>query len=209
MTRSLPKSPDGIEGLRAARWIRVSDDRQAHKYGPDAQRERQDRALERYSLTDTGLAWELPGVSAYETDGEGIAKIASDPRYQDMLSRAGTDYDVLLLGYVSRSGRNAELDGMTRRRLHKAGGVMLSCAERILSTEPEWVREAADAELYSARLGIRITEGHEAKWRRHSDPPGYAALGTGDLLRNRTSFRRTLPTPMPWQRPCGCSNVTH
>jgi DNA invertase Pin-like site-specific DNA recombinase len=177
MTRSVPNELDDLEGLRAARWVRVSDDRQGDNYGPDAQRERQDRAIERYGLIDTGLAWEPLGVSGFQTDSEGIAKIEADPRYQDMLSRAGVDYDVLVIAYVSRGSRNTELQMKTRRTLHKAGAVILACKERMLSTEPGWGKEAADAEYYSEKLSIDISDGNAAKWRKHSDPPGHPGLG--------------------------------
>lgn len=162
--------------MRAARWIRVSTTEQRDNYGPDAQRERQDRAIERHGLIDTGLTWEL-AHSGYATDAAGIATIASDPRYQDMLDRAGTDYDVLLIGYVSRANRNTELQMMTRRLLHSSGAVIFACDERMLSTGPHYAREAADAESYSAKLAINISLGYEAKWRRYSDPAGWAPLG--------------------------------
>ena len=182
--RTLPRHLDDLRGLRAARWVRVSTSEQQDNYGPDSQRAQQDGAISRIGLTDTGLSWQL-AHSGYATDNDGIARIASDPRYIEMLSRAGTDYDVLLVAYVSRMSRNAELLQKTRRMLHAAGAVIFACDERMLSTDTQWIREAADAEVYSARLGVRITEGHEAKWRRYDDPPGWAALG----------YRRSVDKP--------------
>lgn len=176
MMRSLPTSPEQLQGLRAARWIRESTSGQSDNHGPEAQRRQHDAAIERYGMVDAGLTWEVTH-SGYATDAEGIAKIASDPKYQDMMKRAGTDYDVLLIGYVSRANRNAELQMMTRRLLHNKGAVILACDERMLSTNPDWVREAADAEHYSAKLAVRIKEGQEAKWHRYSDPSGWAPLG--------------------------------
>ena len=55
----LPESLDTLRGLRAARWIRESTERQTDRYGPDAQKEQQDRALERWQLVDSGLAWQV------------------------------------------------------------------------------------------------------------------------------------------------------
>ena len=55
----LPTSLDALSGLRAARWIRESTERQVDRYGPDAQGEQQDRAIERYGLLDTGIAWSV------------------------------------------------------------------------------------------------------------------------------------------------------
>jgi hypothetical protein len=185
MPRHNPNIPASLDDLfdlpperkRTARWLRVSDEKQVEKYGIDAQREMIDRVTERYGLLDTGLVYELPGVSASETDASGFAKIASDARFQDMLGRAGKEYDILIVGYVSRATRNTELDGMTRRTLHKAGAVMLACKERLLSSEPEWMSAAADAAIYTARQGTLISEGNAAKWRKYSDPPGHAPLG--------------------------------
>ena len=174
--KRLPTSPEQLRGLRAARWIRESTRRQTDNHGPEAQRQQLGRAIERYELIDTGLSWEVTH-SGYSTDAGGIAKIASDPDYLEMMRRAGTDYDVLLVGYVSRANRNTELQMMTRRQLHNKGTVILACDERIVSTDPDWIREAADAEHYSAKLAIRIREGQEAKWTRYSDPSGWAPLG--------------------------------
>ena len=51
----LPGSLDELDGLRAARWIRESTRGQYDNYGPEAQREQQDRAVERWRLADTGI----------------------------------------------------------------------------------------------------------------------------------------------------------
>ena len=58
MTR-LPRTLDDLRGLRAARWVRESTAGQTDRYGPDAQREQQDRAIERHTLADTGLSWSV------------------------------------------------------------------------------------------------------------------------------------------------------
>ena len=55
--KRLPRSVEGLRGLRAARWIRESTERQTDRFGPDAQREQQDRAIERWGLADTGRTW--------------------------------------------------------------------------------------------------------------------------------------------------------
>jgi hypothetical protein len=55
MSRSLPASLDAVGGLRAARWFRESTNGQFDNFGPDAQREQQDRAIARYGLLDAGL----------------------------------------------------------------------------------------------------------------------------------------------------------
>jgi len=57
--RSLPSSLDQLGGMRAARWFRESTASQWDNFGPDAQREQQDRAIARYGLADSGLAWSV------------------------------------------------------------------------------------------------------------------------------------------------------
>lgn len=51
--RALPRSIEDLRGLRAARWIRESTAGQVDRFGPDAQRDQQDRAIERYGLRVT------------------------------------------------------------------------------------------------------------------------------------------------------------
>lgn len=67
------------------------------------------------------------------------------------------------------------------------------------------VREAHGAEIHSRRLGERIRDGFEARYRRHADPAGSAPLG---FRRQRIHVgacfawggRRTYPTDT-WYRP--------
>lgn len=171
MTR-LPSSLDDLGGRRAARWIRESTDRQAERYGPDAQREQQDRALERFGLVDTGLAWQVAH------SGRTVARTAA---FAEMRAAAGDTFDVLLVGYVSRFARDLRTAVNARHDLHAAGAALLFCDERVLSSDEDawesWAREALEAEAYSRRLGRRVTEGYEAKFRRHRDPGGNAPLG--------------------------------
>ena len=94
MNCCLPTSLDGVAGLRAARWFRECTAGQYDNFGPDAQREQQDRAIERYGLVDTGLEWSVAAsgwTSAWRT-----------PAWEAMLgaARAGA-FDLLVVGYVS------------------------------------------------------------------------------------------------------------
>jgi hypothetical protein len=57
MKRMLPHSLDELDGMRAARWFRESTASQWDNFGPDAQREQQDRAIERLGLIDSRLEW--------------------------------------------------------------------------------------------------------------------------------------------------------
>ena len=103
----LPATVADLRGLRAARWIRESTVGQADRYGPDAQAEQQDRALERYGLVDTGLAWSV-AHSGYRKTRAGTAAIATIAQWAEMVAAAGREYDILVVGYVSRSRANRE-----------------------------------------------------------------------------------------------------
>ena len=54
----LPRFLDQIAGLRVGRWLRESTMGQWDNWGPDAQRELQERVIARYGLVDTGLVWQ-------------------------------------------------------------------------------------------------------------------------------------------------------
>jgi DNA invertase Pin-like site-specific DNA recombinase len=178
--RKLPARLEDLRGLRAARWIRESTRGQYDTYGPEAQREQQDRAVERWQLADTGIEWQVAHSGR---------TIGSTGQFREMVSRAGIDYDVLLVGYVSRFARNLRTAVNARHELHEAGASILFCDERVLSSDEseweEWAREAVEAEAYSRRLAKRISEGYAAKFRRFRDPGGQAPLG----------FRRTADRP--------------
>ena len=100
--RRLPATIEHLAGRRAARWIRESTSGQYDRYGPEAQAEMQDRAITRLGLTDSGLAWRAAhsGRTVYRS-----AEMA------DMLGSAQRgEFDVLLVGYVSRWQRNLRRD---------------------------------------------------------------------------------------------------
>lgn len=177
---NLPASIEAISGLRAARWIRESTRDQEDNFGPDSQRHQQDRAIERYGLIDTGIEWQVAHSGR---------TVASTVQFIDMLARAGRDYDVLVVGYVSRFARDLRTAVNARHDLHRAGAAILFADERILSSDEyrweEWAREAVEAESYSRKLARRIREGYAAKRRRLGEPGGRAPLG----------FRRTGRPP--------------
>lgn len=168
----MPTSLDGLTGLRVARWTRESTTGQFDAFGADAQREQQDRAIERYGLVDTGIEW---------TVAHSGRTVGTTAQFADMMARAGTDYDVLVVGYVSRFARDLRTAVNARHDLHAAGAALLFADERILSTDEdrwdEWAREAVEAESYSRKLARRIREGYAAKRRRLGEPGGRAPLG--------------------------------
>lgn len=173
MKRCLPTSLDGVAGLRAARWIRESTAGQYDNFGPDAQREQQDRAIERCGLVDTGLEWSAASsgwTSAWRT-----------PAWDAMLAaaRAGA-FDLLVVGYVSRFLRNLKQTLIAiEDHLAAAGVAVLFADERLLTSDPgdwdQFVREAHEAEAYSRKLSKRVREGYAAKRRRTGVPGGSRA----------------------------------
>lgn len=174
-TRPLPRSLSDLRGLRAARWIRESTVGQTANFGPDDQRHAGDEVIGELGLVDSGIEW-LVAHSGYRKRAGEVA-IASTEQWADMLARAGTEYDVLLIGYVSRLGRDARTLFNTRHDLHAAGAVLLVTERpRVLSSDEDawegWAREAVEAESYSRRLGKRIVEGYAAKRRRLGIPGG-------------------------------------
>jgi DNA invertase Pin-like site-specific DNA recombinase len=164
---SLPRSLDDLRGLRAARWIRESTSGQFDAFGPDAQREQQDRAVERWGLVDTGLAWQVAHSGR---------TIGSTAAFAEMMAAAGVEYDVLVVGYVSRFARDVRTAVNARHDLHAAGAAILFADERILTSDDDawdsWAREAVEAESYSRKLARRIREGYAAKRRRLGEPGG-------------------------------------
>lgn len=173
MNRCLPASLDGVVGLRAARWFRESAAGQYDNFGPDAQREQQDRAIERCGLVDTGLEWSVAAsgwTSAWRT-----------PAWEAMLAaaRAGA-FDLLVVGYVSRFLRNLKQTLIAiEDHLAAAGVAVLFADERLLTSDPnnwdQFVREAHEAEAYSRKLSKRVREGYSTKRRRLGVPGGNRA----------------------------------
>ena len=172
--RALPRSLEDLRGRRAARWIRESTAGQADNFGPDAQLEQQSRAIERWGLVDTGGAWQVAHSGR---------TIAATGQWAEMLAGAGEDWEVLVVGYVSRFARDLRTAVNARHDLHARGAVILFADERVLSSDEDewerWAREAVEAEAYSRRLAKRIREGYAAKRRRLGVPGGNKApLGT-------------------------------
>jgi hypothetical protein len=173
MKRSLPRTLDDVSAMRAARWFRESTAGQWDNFGPDSQREQQDRAIAKYDLADSGLEWSVAAsgwTSAWRT-----------PTWEAMVASAQDGaFDVLVVGYVSRFLRNLKQTLIAvEDHLHAAGVVVLFADERLLSSDPgnwdQFVREAHEAEAYSRKLSKRVGEGYAAKRRRLGVPGGNRA----------------------------------
>ena len=165
--KSLPRKIDALRGLRAASWVRESTAGQYDNFGPDAQRDQIARAVDRYGLVESGIEWLVSHSGR---------TIAATREWQDMLARAGRDYDILVVGYASRFSRDARTAFNARHDLHARGAALLFADERLLSSDDDswdyWAKEAVEAESYSRRLARRVREGYEAKRRRLGTPGG-------------------------------------
>lgn len=169
----LPNSPDDLRGRRAARWVRESTAGQYDNWGPDAQAEQADRMIERYGLTDSGIAWQSAASGRTVHLGAEFSAMLD-------AARAGA-FDILVVGYVSRFTRNLKQTLIAVDELHATGVAVLFADERILSSDADrwddFVREAHEAESYSRKLGKRIKEGLAAKRRRLGEPGGQPPYG--------------------------------
>lgn len=165
--KHLPRKLDALRGLRAASWVRESTAGQYDNFGPDAQREQIARAIDRYGLHSAGIEWLISHSGR---------TIGSTREWQDMLERAGRDYDIFVVGYASRFARDARTAFNARHDLHIRGAALLFADERLLSSDDDswdyWAKEAVEAESYSRRLARRVREGLEAKRRRLGTPGG-------------------------------------
>ena len=169
----LPTALDDLAGRRVARWVRESTAGQYDNWGPDAQRELQDRLIERTGMVDSGLVW--------QTAASGRT-VHRHPAFAAMLDAARSGaFDVLAVGYMSRFQRNLKQTLIAVDDLHAAGVAVVFADERILSTDADrwddFVREAHEAESYSRKLGKRIKEGLAAKRRRLGEPGGQPPYG--------------------------------
>lgn len=172
MKRQLPASLEAINGLRAALWVRESTSGQFDAFGPEAQREQYRIAVERFGLTSTGIEWQVAHSGR---------TIGTTAQFADMIARAGKEYDILVVGYVSRFTRNVKTAFTAREDLHAAGAAILFSDERILSSDDRswdsWARETVEAESYSRKLSRRISEGFASKKRILGEPGGEAPYG--------------------------------
>ncbi len=192
--RRLPATIEDLAGRRAARWVRESTAGQFDRYGPEAQAEMQDRAIARLGLVDSGLAWRAAhsGRTVYRS-----------AEMVDMLGSAQRgEFDVLLVGYVSRWQRNLRRTlELLEDTLHPAGVPVYFCDEEILSSsERHWdqlVDEAKDAERYSRRQSRRIKEGYASKLAKERDPGGRPPYG---FRRNAAKLLEPDPERLPTVR---------
>ena len=172
--RHLAVTVDELRGKRAARWVRESTPGQFDRYGPEAQRELQDQAIASLGLIDTGLEWRAAhsGRTVYRSS-EMAGMMAAAER---------GEFDVLLVGYVSRWQRNLRQTlNLLEDQLHPAGVALYFADEEILSSnDRHWdqlVDEAKDAERFSRKHSRRVHEGYASKLTKEHDPGGHPPYG--------------------------------
>ncbi len=134
-------------------------------------------------MVDTGIAWQVAHSGR---------TIGSTSQFADMLARAGRDYDILVVGYVSRFTRDLRTAVNARHQLHEAGAALLFADERVLSSDESawenWARETVEAEAYSRRLARSVHAGYAAKIRDYADqggglvPLGFRRVGERKLI---------------------------
>jgi DNA invertase Pin-like site-specific DNA recombinase len=161
-----------LHGLRAARWLRESTEGQMDNFGPAAQRFEQDERIAEHGLIDTGIGW----VVAHSG-----GTVGQTPAFRDMLSSAGTTWDVLLVAESSRLAREVETAHMAARLIHEAGAAILFCREGWLSTDDQtwdtWARQTVEDAAYRRRLSRNSSGGYRAKWLTTGVPGGRPPLG--------------------------------
>ncbi len=193
----LPQSQDGLANLRAARWERESTKQQLGKYGPEAQREMQDRAIAELGLVDTGLSWRVAksGWSGPESMNEPPA--TRSPAFKAMVAAAQRgEYDVLLVAYTSRFIRDLALALHYRRVFHRAGVVIFMCDDGILTSDDrDWdrfVEKCKAAEVSSRDQSKNVKSGLMTKKVRYRDPGGLPPLG---FRRRKDASKLMEPDP--------------
>jgi DNA invertase Pin-like site-specific DNA recombinase len=105
-------------------------------------------------MVDTGITWQVAHSGR---------TIGTTHQFAEMLGRAGRDYDVLVVGYISRFARNLRTAVNAREQLHAAGAAIYFADEDVLSSDENawenWARETVEAEAYSRRLARAVRGG--------------------------------------------------
>lgn len=180
--KRLPRTLDDLRGLRYACWIRESTAGQFDRYGPESQERSIAAFVDRYGLVDSGVRYTVAhsGKTVWRTSE--MAALVADARARR--------FDVLVVGYFDRWQRNLRRTlELVEDELHPNGVSWAMADRRLVSTDPndwdEMIREAHEAERYSKKLAIRVTDAYAEKFHRYADPGGNPALG----------FRRSAEPP--------------
>jgi DNA invertase Pin-like site-specific DNA recombinase len=181
---ALPTTPEQLRGLRCARLLRESSEGQREKKGPAVQRRKQDRAIERLGLIDSGVerlivnsAWSGP------TGDKEPPALAS----QTMRDLVECGEPVLLVGFSSRFMRSTTDAGTLMRELHRRGTVLYICDGDLLSTRDHAtiIDKVLAGWHYSNDLSRLI---HDSQYERFIDenlPVGVPPFGFRQLDENK------------------------
>jgi site-specific DNA recombinase len=203
--RYLPASEAEFRGLRARGYLRESTEEQGQNSGPEAGRRTIAAVADQYGLV-LGPEY-LDLASGADPDAR--------PAFQQMLRDAEAGlFDLLLVPYRTRFGRNWRLDGALVSRLHEAGVAVYFCDERTLTSRPEDdIAEAVHGALGTKFLvdlsrnvhrGYRVKRFEQGRWSG-TVPIGYrmafeerwnATKGGHDLVETGQIVPDERPVPL-------------
>ncbi|MFC1947958.1 recombinase family protein [Chloroflexota bacterium] len=198
MVRNLTKSNhiqsfEDLRGLRGECYVRDSTLDQRDGFGPDIQRNNEERFALAYGII-LGDRWYTEFVS-----GRTVSKRRE---FQQIIEDARLDrFDVLLVDHTSRFGRNQadcikykeELQRLGKTVIFVSQGIISGCERDFLS---ERINETLD-EQYSRNLSRYVSEGIALK-AEHGLHIGPAPLGyKSELLSGRRERKVIDPETMP------------
>lgn len=152
-----------LRDRRARGYLRVSDKRQADKFGPDSQRRVELEAAARVGLLGPSLFYE-----DHITGRDALRRSDFQRMVADAVAR---QFDVLVVGRVDRFARNEEDAWEYLKKLRLAGVAVYFCEEDVLvPRDDDWQGrvggEINAAAAYSRRLSKNIRAGLAAKRAR-------------------------------------------
>ncbi len=169
MKRTLPRELDDLGGMRAARWFRESTAGQWDNFGPDAQREQQDRAIERYGPRRRrprvvgGLLGLDLGLAHRHLGDDDLPR----PRVVPSTSSSSATSAASCATSSRRSSRSRTI---SIPPVSSSSSPMSGCSPRTPASWDQFIREAHEAEAYSRKLSKRVSEGYAAKRRTARGP---------------------------------------
>ncbi|MFC1989435.1 recombinase family protein [Chloroflexota bacterium] len=179
---------DDLKGLRAEAYIRDSTLDQSDGFGPDIQRNNEERFARNYGLL-MGNRWYTEFVS-----GRSVKKRLA---FQQFIEDAGSDlFDVLLVDHTSRFGRNQAECIQYKEELHRLGKTVIFVSQGIISGSDkdflsERINETLD-EQYSRNLSRYVSAGMAEK-AKHGLANGLAPFGyRSELVGERRREKKVI-----------------
>lgn len=149
-----------LRDRRARGYLRVSDKRQADKFGPESQK--------RVELAAAGLHHVIGPALFYEDHISGRDALKRSDFQRMVAAALARDFDVLLVGRVDRFARNEEDAWEYIKKLRLAGLAIYFCQEKVLVPHDEDWQDKIGAEInaaaaYSRHLSRNLRGGLAAK----------------------------------------------